>query len=185
MRGPLAAKDVVLYLGFSPCTPFLPTAESDEPRTADQGLKAIDVIISAAEIQKFRDVGTKLKLSDRPGRLKRKREWAEDATGRGRVDRHILEEGWEWMHRDGDRHDLSAGNGGAYPFTEALGSYIDEHLALNLFDPKTKITKVACGAFAMSEGRLKLFSPTDKSTDHILAVVDCLSDLLDRAMVRL
>jgi len=46
------------------------------------------------------------------------------------------------------------------PFITALSHYTTTHLALPLFHPKTNISKLACGAFALaSEGRIKLYSP--------------------------
>lgn len=190
-----AAKDVVLALGFSLPTPAAPDRETDGPRTADLGLKSIDVIISARELHKFCDVGTRIKRSETDGTLKRKFAWEEDTAKRRRVEGHFLEEGWEWRSKEAYQTMTAGGRGPSYPFTEALGIYFDEHLALNLFDPRTKITKIACGGFVMSEARLKLFSPvetdsTDGGTgrvaqaDHLCAVVDCLGDLLDRAMAR-
>lgn len=172
-----ATKDVVLTLGFS--IPPVTSTESDGSQTTttvDLGLKSIDVIISAPDLQNFRETGLKP--------LKRKGAWDDDGRKRRKVDGHLLEEGWEWRDRDD-------GSKVPQPFTEALGAYFDEHLALNLFDSRTRITKVACGGFVMSEGRLKLFPPPGDdgerraSTEHMRAVVDCLGDLLDKAMVRL
>lgn len=45
-------------------------------------------------------------------------------------------------------------------FITALSHYTTTHLALPLFHPKTSISKLACGAFALaSEGRIKLYPP--------------------------
>jgi hypothetical protein len=172
-----ASKDVVLTLGFSiPPVTSTETDGSQTTTTVDLGLKSVDVIISAPDLQDFRERGLKP--------LKRKGAWEDDGRKRGKVDGHLLEEGWEWRDRDD-------GSKVPQPFTEALGAYFDEHLALNLFDSRTRIIKVACGGFVMSEGRLKLFPPLGDdgerraSTEHMRAVVDCLGDLLDKAMVRL
>lgn len=167
------SKDVVLTLGFS--IPVIANGVQTED-TVDLGLRSIDVIIPALDLQDFRDAGLKP--------LKRKGTWADIGSKRRKADGHLLEEGWEWRGKD-DANQTSQ------PFTEALGAYFDDHLALNLFDPRVRITKVACGGFVMSEGRLKLFPPPGDdgervaTTEHMPAVVDCLGDLLDKAMIRL
>ncbi|KAI6347300.1 hypothetical protein MCOR25_010916 [Pyricularia grisea] len=45
------------------------------------------------------------------------------------------------------------------PFTAALKSYLQAHLALDMDHPTVVLVKVACGGFVISEGRLKLFEP--------------------------
>jgi hypothetical protein len=46
------------------------------------------------------------------------------------------------------------------PFMTALTEYLNHHLALTLPHRSVAITKIACGAFAISaEGKLKIFSP--------------------------
>ncbi|KAI6314071.1 hypothetical protein MCOR34_005079 [Pyricularia oryzae] len=45
------------------------------------------------------------------------------------------------------------------PFTAALKSYLQAHIALDMDHPAVLLTKVACGGFVISEGRLKLFEP--------------------------
>ncbi|KAJ8060318.1 hypothetical protein OCU04_010652 [Sclerotinia nivalis] len=50
------------------------------------------------------------------------------------------------------------------PFMAALKSYIKAHLALDLNHEKVKIVKIACGAFVLGEGRLKLTQPS--SVEH-------------------
>ena len=181
MRGSAASKDVVITLGFTLPTPLTPEPETDDARTSDLGLKSMDVIISASDLQGFRDEGTKYKASGAALLPKRKSAWDDRAAKRRKVGGSMIEEGWDWKYE----------NAASFPFTEALGRYFDEHLALNLFDSRTKITKVACGGFVMSESRLKLFStdvgggrdhPT--SIPNVQAVVDCLNDLQDRATAR-
>ncbi|ESZ92600.1 hypothetical protein SBOR_7017 [Sclerotinia borealis F-4128] len=46
------------------------------------------------------------------------------------------------------------------PFMAALESYIKAHLALDLGHERVRIVKVACGAFVLGEGRLKLTQPS-------------------------
>ncbi|KAG4025556.1 hypothetical protein MFRU_055g00290 [Monilinia fructicola] len=50
------------------------------------------------------------------------------------------------------------------PFMAALKSYIKAHLALDLGHEKVKIVRIACGAFVLGEGRLKLTQPS--SAEH-------------------
>ena len=46
------------------------------------------------------------------------------------------------------------------PFLQALSTYIDGHLALDLSHEKVKITRIACDAFVLGiEGKLKLSEP--------------------------
>ncbi|OIW32307.1 hypothetical protein CONLIGDRAFT_554224, partial [Coniochaeta ligniaria NRRL 30616] len=162
MSGSAASKDVVITLGFSLPVSASPYPETDEPRTADLGLKSIDVIISPSELHRFRDEGTKHKPPDAAGKSKRQVDWTEHAVKRRRVDANLLEEDWDWRYKMRVDTNPSGSIAAPYPFTEALGTYFDEHLALNLFDSKTKITKVACGGFVMSESRMKLFSPPER-----------------------
>jgi hypothetical protein len=82
------------------------------------------------------------------------------------------------------------------PFTEALGLYLDQHLGLNLFHPGTRVTKIACGEFAMSESRLKFFAPADLGNNgsgsdgspslvgQRGAVWELLRDLVDKSKIR-
>lgn len=42
------------------------------------------------------------------------------------------------------------------PFTSALSSYLQKHLALSLSHPKIQVSKITCGAFTLSTDRLKL-----------------------------
>lgn len=192
--GPAAAKDVVLTLGFSMTISGKPDPKTDGPQTAGLGLKSIDAILSPSELHKFRDVGMRSQPSDTSSRLKRKFVWREDGVKRRKVDAHIIEEGWDWRANMGGQSDPATSRLASFPFTEALGTYFDEHLALNLFDSRTRILRVACGGFVMSESRLKLLSSSEPDSDggprrglsmaQIQAVADCLGDLLDRAMAR-
>ncbi|KAB8298333.1 hypothetical protein EYC80_002060 [Monilinia laxa] len=50
---------------------------------------------------------------------------------------------------------------GEYPFMAALKSYIRAYLALDLSHEQVKIVKIACGAFVLGEGRLKLTQPSN------------------------
>ena len=168
-RGPLA-KDAVLSLGFYLVSPP-PDAASNRPSGQDTartdqdvepqpaGLRSIDVIISATELQKFVAAGkqaakTKSKQPGSPAGWG----WEKDVKQRRLLAGRLGEEGWEWRLPAGADH---AGSASLHPFTEALACYLKEHLGLNLFHPGVRVTKIACGGFAMSEMRLKLFAPAD------------------------
>lgn len=199
-----ALKDAVLTLAFSLPTVAGAHKNPDEALTADLGLRAVDVIIPAQQLQNFRLMGLKAEApaAADPGLTKIASGWVEGPTRHGRVHGQLLEEGWQW--RDG-RHDGGAdgsndtelldGRTAFCPFTEALGAFLDEHLGLNLFDPRVRVAKVACGGFVVSEGRLKLFASSEKDqgsvteprvlTEHLKTVLDSLGDLLERASARL
>lgn len=53
------------------------------------------------------------------------------------------------------------------PFTSAISTYLQKHLALDLSHPKVQITKVTCGSFVLSLDRLKLFAPADSDVSII------------------
>lgn len=195
MRGSAASRDVVITLGFALPVPLPSDPGTAEPRTGDLGLKSVDVIISPSDLHRFRDEGTKLQEPNAALVSEHKFPLGELAAKRRKVEGGMLEEGWGWRHKVSAGTESSAGKMASHAFTEALGRYLDEHLALNLFDPRTRITKVACGGFVMSESRLKLFSASDKglggvpeyptSITHTRAVIDCLGDLLGRTAARL
>lgn len=52
------------------------------------------------------------------------------------------------------------------PFIAALKSYVKAHLALDISHEKVKIVKIACGAFVLGEGRLKLTQPSIGEHEH-------------------
>ncbi|AEO67372.1 uncharacterized protein THITE_2144762 [Thermothielavioides terrestris NRRL 8126] len=187
-RGPLA-KDVVLTLGFYVPPPNRLSAApeqrsgEDEGAEADQplGLRSIDVIIPAAELRKFVAAGKRLPqpqdkqpASTTPG-------WEHDDKQRRRLAGRLYEEGWEWRAAP----DAAA----RQPFTEALACYLQEHLALNLFHPGVRVTKVACAGFVMSETRLKVFAPGGSADGAEVgwrrAVLELLAALVDKAQVQM
>ncbi|TKA81978.1 hypothetical protein B0A49_00473 [Cryomyces minteri] len=52
------------------------------------------------------------------------------------------------------------------PFTAALSHYLHAHLALSFSHPGVRISKIACGAFALSaDGKMKIFPPVLLPTD--------------------
>jgi hypothetical protein len=178
-RGPLA-KDVVLSLGFHIPSPEKGDAVADEEDiVADQqplGLKSVDVIIPAAELQRFVAAGKRLALSQtqRLTSGKMKWGWEDDLRKRRKLAGRLYEEGWEWR------------TAVERPFTEALGCYLKEHLGLDLFHPGVRVVKIACGGFAMSENRLKVFAPAGEEGMGLLgqkgAVLELIEGLVEKAL---
>ena len=160
-RGPLA-KDVVLTLGFHLPFDAVPVQTPDEEVAAGDhqqplGLKTIDVIIPATELQKFVAAGKGLaEMSNKLTGSVAGWGWENDLKQRRNLAGRLGEEGWEW-------HTTSPDDGGSHPFTEALACYLKEHLGLNLFHPAVRVLKIACGGFAVSEMRLKLFTPAGEA----------------------
>lgn len=167
------AKDVVVTLGFYAPTVTAHQAKqqketgvtdsadedvADSTRTtadpAAVGIKAIDIIIPNADLRRFVRAGRAQEAAaaatrnaqDRPlheenpyGARKRRR--------RRRLGGDKDEEAWTWRHPAIRPQ----------PFTEALARYVREHLALDMFHPAVRVTKIACGGFVLSEGRVKIF----------------------------
>ena len=159
-EGPLV-KDMVLTLGFHVSTPESDSKEDSEDHTL--GLKTIDIIIPGTELSKFVSAGQQLSKPQAPST---DWGWESDLKKRRELAGRLYEEGWEW------RSDKKQ------PFTEALGAYMNDHLALNLFHPGVRVVKIACGGFAMSESRLKVFPPVD-SQDGEISVVKHKSAVLE------
>ncbi|KAK1765964.1 kinetochore complex Sim4 subunit Fta1-domain-containing protein [Phialemonium atrogriseum] len=188
--GGVVDKDVVLGLGFS--APVVEAGdmgkdEAAEAGRAGLGLRAVDVIVSAAELDRFCSAGERVAGEPAREASRRKAGWEEDPAKRRRLAGRLYEEGWEWR-RGGDGGGGRTGAG--QPFVEALGWYLDRHLALNLFDPRVRVTRIACGGFVMSEGRVKIFAP-ERGGDAAMsverrmgAVVDLLGILLEKAAGR-
>ncbi|KAH6631245.1 kinetochore complex Sim4 subunit Fta1-domain-containing protein [Chaetomium tenue] len=193
-RGPLA-RDLVLTLGFHVPPPEpTPVPPSKEEVTAEQhrplGLKSIDVIIPAAALRKFVDVSgsaatTQGKDATSPARWG----WEGDLRKRRRLAGRLYEEGWEWRGESQE----DGGPPSPQPFTEALAHYVKEHLALNLFHPGVRVIKIACGGFAMSESRLKLFAPSGSGAGedegspllaHKGAALELLGSLVGKAQIQ-
>lgn len=193
-RGPLA-RDVVLSLGFYvPPPESKPAQTSKEEVPAEQhqplGLKSVDVIIPAAELRRFTDAGERVAATQgKQAALRTGWGWEGDPKKRRKLAGRLYEEGWEW--RTKSQEDGSPPS--HQPFTEALACYLKEHLALNLFHPGVRVIKIACGGFAMSESRLKLFAPVDSKGGederspvlaHKGAVLELLGSLVSKAQLQ-
>ncbi|KAK8080820.1 hypothetical protein PG997_008638 [Apiospora hydei] len=147
---------------------------SETTTTKSLGLKAIDIIVPAEEVRRFIRTGqqaTQDREDEASGHNKRKgkRKAGEQPTG-GKDN-----EGWEWRQaQDEEMHE---------PFTEALGLYLDRHLALNMFHPSVRILRIACEGFVLSEGgRIKVFMPP--AEDGSKSAWKLLDGLVERARGR-
>ncbi|KAK2015990.1 hypothetical protein LZ32DRAFT_114284 [Colletotrichum eremochloae] len=174
-QGPLA-KDMVLTLGFYVPPPDTSVDNEDQP-VEGLGIKSVDVIIPAEELQKFAKEGKS--LANPAETTKRKafgQGYEDDQRKRKRLAGGKADEGWGWMR---------SGNGeNQEPFLRALGAYLDKHLALNLFHPGVRVTKIACGGFVLSEGRVKVFTPPGGDDDDQVykPVKNLVGDLITSAV---
>jgi len=203
-RGPLA-KDVTFSLGF-----HVPAPERDKEREGDGssdeetraggegslGLKSIDVSIPVSELRKFVEAGRELEGQNKRPSATAKWGWEADPRKRRKLAGRLYEEGWEWRTEGQGEEDSGSLEKEEQPFTEAMGRYIDQHLGLNLFHPGVRVTKMSCGGFVMSEGRLKVFPPEDlgegdassvtpSSPGQRGAALELLGGLVEKATVRL
>lgn len=190
-------------------------AEADVAKTPQIGIKTIDVTIPNQDLLRFLKAGEatfNAKRVDAPANLD-----STDSTDTfGPVKRRKIggdkdEESWTWRSDLGSQQQLnqslpstassapqpdssSAGKEMSYPaktqpFIEALAKYLSKHLALDLFHPAVRVTKIACGGFVLSESRVKIFGAAasgggavpDAVQQAVWAVLD---GLLDRADVR-
>ncbi|KAL0944947.1 siroheme synthase [Colletotrichum truncatum] len=169
-KGPLA-KDMVLTLGF-----YVPPTEAgdgeDEQAPERLGIKSIDIIFPADELRRFTKEGRVL-ANGRTGKRKAPTQgYEDDARKRKKLAGGKSDEGWAWREDRGTKQQQ--------PFLNAVGAYLDEHLALDLFHPGVRVTKIACGGFVLSEGRIKVFTPP--SDDGVFAPVkNLVADLIASA----
>lgn len=205
-RGPLV-KDVVMSLGF-----HLPSATDHNYEIKDHddksppelsspqgpGLKSIDVIIPHGELRRFVKAGRLLEQERSSsyarkeisrGKRKASHDWEFDDLSRRKRQQlagRCGDEGWGWRQPvDASSKDTTIDQ----PFMTALGRYMNHHLGLNMFHPGARITRIACGGFVISEGRVKIFSPPGRSADEVgqmtaaerTATWTLMKDLADRA----
>ncbi|ROV90670.1 hypothetical protein VPNG_10104 [Cytospora leucostoma] len=176
------ARDVVLTLGFYGPTvirhPGLQTeaagerqpggdeGETVKAQNTPVGLKAIDVVIPNTDMKRFLRVGRVLEAEEdsASGRAQGERKRRPDAMQR---DEYTLakrrrlggdkdEESWTWR-RWSAKNKQEPETVRPQPFIEALAEYVQAHLALDMFHPAVRIIKAACGGFALSEARVKIF----------------------------
>lgn len=211
-RGPFA-KDVVLSLGF-----YGPTVtqqqrlqqkeaaqmaqvdgeEADRAKTQDSavGVKSIDVIVPNQDLRRFVRVGSGPATSRKAG--KDSAGDARDVFGhakRRRLGGDKDEESWTWRRWDANsskQPGTDAEDARPQPFTEALAQYISKNLALDMFHPAVRVTKIACGGFVLSEGRVKIFGAVSRGDGDVgmsetaqRALWTVLEALLERAQLKL
>lgn len=127
------------------------------------GLKSIDLIIPGADLVRLVTAG-KVREAAEDASAGQTQDTHKRAGAHGR-DQHVEakrrrlggdkdEEGWTWRQRSDTSDDFGSA---PQPFTDALAQYVLQHLALDMFHPAVRITKVACGGFVLSEGRIKIF----------------------------
>lgn len=178
--------------------------EDDAPEASETalGLKSIDVIVPSADLLRFITAGKAYERenNDSPdqARDKRRRVGVECRDPYIEAKRRRLggdkdEEGWTWRRwpatseHSGTRFD----SGPPQPFIEALAQYVQQHLALDMFHPAVRISKIACGGFVLSEGRVKIFGLSPGvDADHGIpdakqrAAWGVLGGLLEKARVK-
>lgn len=189
-KGPFA-KDVVLSLGFyGPAViqhqhqqqeeavergqPEEERVDKHKVQYTTLGIKSIDVIVPNQDLRRLVWAGStsEARRNAAPDQARRKRK---DHTRNIRdvysqAKRRWLggnkdEESWTWRRRDSSSKQPSTDSQGIrpQPFTEALAHYVRKNLALDMFHPAVRVTKIACGGFALSEGRVKIFGVVPSS----------------------
>lgn len=179
------------------------------------GLKTIDVIIPNQDLLRFLKAGEATSEAERVDTLAN-RDGTGSTDTFGPVKRRKLggdkdEESWTWRSNprsqqqfnqslsstassapppddssSAEREKIDAAK--TQPFIEALAKYLLKHLALDLFHPAVRVTKIACGGFVLSESRVKIFGAAASGGGAVpdtvqKAVWAVLDGLLDRADV--
>lgn len=209
--GPGREEGVIVTLGFSVDEPDRPadlkkrasgsgrTAYGDGSDAAGTklGLKAVDVAVPLLDIQRFVDAGRL--QHDSGGSPLLSSSWTGDARTRRRLAGGRAEEGWGWLHADAASHRTAGNVDHPAPFIAALARYLSHHLALDLFHPSVRITKIASAGFTLAEGgRVRIAEPPTpvgegrhadgglvEGGTHHQAVWDLLAGLSTRATGRL
>lgn len=215
-KGPLA-KDVALTLGFYGPSVLSnqkqqKTVAEDHPgededgedaqkQDSTVGLKSVDVIIPNPELRRFFRAGEKRETRrraklDQPRDDQASDDDLQDEFGhakRRKTGGEKEEEGWTWRRwaTSSSQSIPKQEPTRSQPFTEALAEYVRDHLALDMFHPAVRVTKIACGGFVLSEGRVKVFgTPAEENGESSMsdrnqrALWSVLDNLLDRAQVK-
>lgn len=117
--------------------------EGTEQVAAEPGLKSIDVTISPQDLRRFVRAGEDL----RPLKNQKKQSWESDPRERRALAGSNTDDGWAWR---------TPSTASESPFTEALGRYLNHHLALDMFHPGVRVVQISCGGFVLAQNRLKL-----------------------------
>lgn len=179
--------------------------EDDAPEAPETalGIKSIDIIVPSADLLRFIAAGKACEVGKHAppdqvwDKRKRARAGCEDPSiqaKRRKLGGHKDEEGWTWRRwpatseQSGSRSDA----GLPQPFIESLAQYVLQHLALDMFHPAVRISRVACGGFVLSEGRVKIFgTPASVDGDHGIphskqrAAWEILGGLVEKARIKL
>ncbi|GAP86960.1 putative siroheme synthase [Rosellinia necatrix] len=216
--GRVLNRDVALTLGFhlEPPPAGKPADDGENgnderpqngPTLVPLGLKTIDVMVPASEVRRFLRVGKRRRSGPNNPRDEKRPAAAADAREERRRRRKLGggrdEEGWAWRDETHPSDDDDNNNGEeeeegyaameetfAQPFTDALARYLAHHLALDVLHPGVRVQRVVCDAFALSDGRVKVFSPprgdaaSAGSYSHSAAVESFVRDLVRRAQGR-
>lgn len=169
-QGPLA-KDMVLTLGFY-IPPAVTSDGTDEQPPDGLGIKSIDIIIPAEELKRFTKEGRALTNPRSINKTGLTQGYQDDPRKRKKLAGGKADEGWGWVDGQGEHEEA---------FLHALGAYLEEHLALNLFHPGVRVTKIACGGFVLSEGRVKVFVPPGDDEEVFEPVKHLIGDLIASA----
>ncbi|KAI4864718.1 kinetochore complex Sim4 subunit Fta1-domain-containing protein [Hypoxylon rubiginosum] len=199
------SKDVLFTLGFhiEPPEPKAPkdgdgndngSSSSQAPAKPGppppQGLKTIDIAVPAAEVHRFLRVGEAATTTTRTNKRKSGATTVLSDEQQGRRRRKLAggkdEEGWSWRRGGPRPAEEEAGREEKeaieqQPFTEALAAYAWHHLGLDMFHPGVRVQRVACDAFALSEGRLKVFAPAGDGDTAAAPVWRLVRDLVRKA----
>ncbi|TRX93568.1 hypothetical protein FHL15_005540 [Xylaria flabelliformis] len=179
------SKDVALTLGFH-LEPSKTGDDEERPHAPPValGLKTIDVVVPADEVRRFLRAGRK-GIADLDGGTK-SRKRPSDLTASEREEENERfrkrkmgggrdEEGWWWIsqpqsktpNNPNEQDQESETTFFPQPFTTALATYLSHHMALDLFHPGVRILRVVCDAFALSEGRVKVFAPRGGGEEEV------------------
>ncbi|CAM1510844.1 Fc.00g083570.m01.CDS01 [Cosmosporella sp. VM-42] len=152
-RGP----DFVVTLAFNSPLPdagnAVDTGTDDETMDNhnESGLRSMDITISPQDLRRFVRAGATIQ----PTNSTSTSTWEHDPRERRRLAGGNSDDGWAWRSNKQT----------TYPFTEALGRYLDHHLALNLFHPSVRITQISCAGFVLGQSRLKILKIGEMSTE--------------------
>lgn len=131
-------------------------AEVDNKAATTSGLRTLDVTIRAKDIRRFVRAGKAMPVKNTTATAN---SWDNDLRERRRLAGPNDDDGWAWRGQG----DASQNQ----PFTEALGAYLDRHLALNLFHPSVRVIQVSCSGFVLAQNRLKVVRPASGMSDKL------------------
>jgi len=150
----MGGKDLAITLGFydPPAPEDQDELQNDPDSNADQplGLRTVDIILTHTDVQNFVTLGRNFKS------IATANHWSGLDRERRFLSGNNDEEGWAWREPK------------EQPFMEALARYLDGHMGMDLFHPSVRITKVACGGFVLTEGRVKVFDGEKRGVKNLL-----------------